>query len=134
MQAIKFTKVSAVVFSWPHFEDFLLYLSLYGRIKSAESVSCFFIIVSLNKSPTFLLCKFCRKAQFPHVSGDSHETIRKLCLSTKFPHQKTTWNYGMLCSVSLRRILLLKNISFLIYLVVISKIIASYMLLVSMFF
>ena len=26
---------------------------------------------------------------------DSPETMRKLCLSTKFPHQESRWNYGI---------------------------------------
>ena len=29
---------------------------------------------------------------------DSPETIRKMCLSTKFPHQEIRWNYGVFCS------------------------------------
>ena len=32
------------------------------------------------------------------VSGDSTETMRKLCLSTKFPHHEIMWNYGILRS------------------------------------
>ena len=42
--------------------------------------------------------KFCGKAQFPQ--SDSPETMRKLCLSTKFPHQEIRWNYGILRSVN----------------------------------
>ena len=34
-------------------------------------------------SPNFLVSKFCGKVQFP-----------KLCLSTKFPHQKISGNFG----------------------------------------
>ena len=30
--------------------------------------------------------------------GESPETMRKLCLSTKFPHQEIRWNYGILRS------------------------------------
>ena len=30
--------------------------------------------------------------------GDSPETIRKLRLSTKFPHLEISWNYDILCS------------------------------------
>ena len=26
------------------------------------------------------------------------ETLQKLCLSKKFPHQEIRWNYGFLCS------------------------------------
>ena len=36
---------------------------------------------------------------FRIVSGDSHETTGKLCLSTKFPHQEIRWNYSIFCSV-----------------------------------
>ena len=31
--------------------------------------------------------------------GESPETMRKLCLSTKFPHQEISWNYGIFRSV-----------------------------------
>ena len=34
-------------------------------------------------STNFLVWKFCGKAQFPHLP----KYMRKLCLSTKFPHQ-----------------------------------------------
>ena len=37
-------------------------------------------------SPNLLVWKFCGKVQFP---------LRKLCLSTKFSHQKIRWNYGI---------------------------------------
>ena len=37
--------------------------------------------------------EFCGKAQFPIVSDESPKAMRKLCLSTKFPHQKIRWNY-----------------------------------------
>ena len=46
-------------------------------------------------SPNFLVWKFCGKAQFPHSFGELPETMRKLYLSTKFPHQEITWNYGI---------------------------------------
>ena len=32
------------------------------------------------------------------VLGDSPETMRKLCISTKFPHQEIRWNFGILRS------------------------------------
>ena len=35
------------------------------------------------------------------VSSDPPETVRKLCLSTKFPHQEIRWNYSIFCGVSL---------------------------------
>ena len=34
---------------------------------------------------------------FRIVSGDSPETLRKLCHSAKFPHQEIRRNYGILC-------------------------------------
>ena len=34
------------------------------------------------------------KIQFPHSSGEWPETTRKLCFSTKLPHQEIRWNYG----------------------------------------
>ena len=36
--------------------------------------------------PNFLECKFC----------ESPETLQKLCLLTKCPHQEIRWNYGIL--------------------------------------
>ena len=41
-------------------------------------------VISLN----FLVWKFCGKVQFRIVLGESPETVRKLCLSIKFPHQE----------------------------------------------
>ena len=32
------------------------------------------------------------------VLGDSPETMRKLFISTKFPHQEIRWNFGILRS------------------------------------
>ena len=68
-------------------------------------------------SPNFLVWKFCGKAQFPHsfgrysfhiVSGESPKTMWKLFLSSKFPHQEITRNYGIF------RGDVLLNVSFLI--------------------
>ena len=39
------------------------------------------------------------RRSFRIVSGESHKTVRKLCLSTKFPHQEIRWNCGIFCSV-----------------------------------
>ena len=44
-------------------------------------------------SPNFLVRKFYGKT----VSAKS-EIMRKLCLSTKLPHQEIRWNYGIFCS------------------------------------
>ena len=38
-------------------------------------------------SPNFLVLKFCRKTQLPPSFGESPETMRKPCLSTKCPPQ-----------------------------------------------
>ena len=40
---------------------------------------------------------------FWRVLCDLTETLRKLCVSTKFPHQEIGWNYGVLCIVELKR-------------------------------
>ena len=48
-------------------------------------------------SPNFLVWKFCGKVRI--VLGDLPETMKKLCLSSKFPHQTIRWNYGIFCSV-----------------------------------
>ena len=55
---------------------------------------CSYTITTKNSviSSNFLVLRFCGKAQFPHSFP---ETMRKLCLSTKFPHQKIRWNYGI---------------------------------------
>ena len=45
--------------------------------------------------PNFLVWKFCVKGQFCIVSGDSPKTMRKLCLSTKCPHQEITVFYAL---------------------------------------
>ena len=38
--------------------------------------------------PNFVVWKFCEKAQFPPSLGRYGKTMRKLCLSIKFPHQE----------------------------------------------
>ena len=45
---------------------------------------------------------FAERHIFRIVSGDLPETLRKLCLSAKFPHQEISWNYGNLRSGCLR--------------------------------
>ena len=50
-------------------------------------------------SPNFLVWNICGKAHFPHSFGRIAETMRKLCLSTKFPHQEMKWSYGIFSSV-----------------------------------
>ena len=39
-------------------------------------------------SPSFLVWKFCGRHSFRIVLGESCETMRKLCLFTKFTHQQ----------------------------------------------
>ena len=46
-------------------------------------------------SPNFLVLKFCGKAQFLHIFGQSSEPTWKLCLSTKIPLNKISWSYGI---------------------------------------
>ena len=48
--------------------------------------------------------KYRNFTQFPGVEilWNSPETMRKLCLSTKFPHQEISWNCGILRSESFR--------------------------------
>ena len=40
------------------------------------------------------------RQSFRIVSGDSSETMRKLCFSTKFPDQEIRLNYCIFCSVT----------------------------------
>ena len=66
--------------------------------------------------PKKLLCKipkyhsiswsenFVERHSFCRVSGDSLETLRKLCLSTNFPHQKISWNCSILRSEPLKKV------------------------------
>ena len=39
--------------------------------------------------------KFVERHSFHIVSGESPETMQKLCISTNFPHQAIRWNYGI---------------------------------------
>ena len=61
-----------------------------------------YLLETLRKIPWFHLISWCEKFMERHsfriISGDSPKTMRKLCLSTKFPHQEIRWNYGILCS------------------------------------
>ena len=54
-----------------------------------------------------MVWKFCGKT----VSGESPETMRKLCLSTKFPHHEVKWNDGILCSVLIKKLSCKRSIS-----------------------
>ena len=59
--------------------------------------------VTLRKIPLLYLIFWCgnfvERYSFRIVSGESPETIRKLYLSTQFPHQEIRWNYGIFRSV-----------------------------------
>ena len=46
-------------------------------------------------SPICWCGNFVERCSFRLVSGDLPETLRKLCLSTKFSHQEIRWNYGI---------------------------------------
>ena len=45
---------------------------------------------------------FVETHSFFRVFGETHETLRKLHVSTKFPPQEISWNVGILRSVLLR--------------------------------
>ena len=55
---------------------------------------------TLCKIPSFHLISWCRnfveRHSFRIVLGNLPETLRKLCIYAKFPHQKIRWNYGIL--------------------------------------
>ena len=67
------------------FHDFLAHLTLH-------KISEFHL--------TFWCGNFVERHSFRIVSDETPETMRKLCLSTKFPHQKIRWNYSILPSVN----------------------------------
>ena len=58
--------------------------------------------IRLRKIPKFYLISWCgnfvERYNFSRILGDSPETLSKLCLSTKFPHQVIRWNFGILRS------------------------------------
>ena len=45
--------------------------------------------------PDFRCGNFAERYSFRRVSGESPETMQKLCLSAKCPHQEVRWNYGI---------------------------------------
>ena len=55
------------------------------------------------KIPQFHLISWCgnfvERHSFSIVSGVPPKNMRKLCLSTKFPHQKIMWNYDIFRNV-----------------------------------
>ena len=72
-----------------------------------------FVGLTLRKIPWFHLISWCgnfvERNSFRIVSGDSPETMWKLCLSTKFSHQEIRWNYGILRSVRYWKFLLFRD-------------------------
>ena len=56
------------------------------------------IINAVQKYHLISWCGNLDRHSFRRVSGDSPETVQKLYLSTKFPHQEIRWNYGVLHS------------------------------------
>ena len=67
----------------------------------------------LLKVPKFHLITWCtnfvKMHSFLRVSGDTPKTLRKLWASTKFPHQKNRWNYGILYSACSQWLSMLQN-------------------------
>ena len=67
-----------------------------------DSMAFEYMKVSLRRIPQFHLKSWCgnfvERHSFRIVSDVSPETIRKLCLSIKFPHQEIRWNYDILRS------------------------------------
>lgn len=51
--------------------------------------------LTLNQSQKCFWEKSKRFSNLLYFSGNSTETMRKLCLFTKFPYQKIGWNYGI---------------------------------------
>ena len=62
----------------------------------------YFKYQTLRKIPKFHLISLCgnfvERHSFRRVLGESPETLRKLCLSTKFPHHEISWNFSILRS------------------------------------
>ena len=65
------------------------------------------LLLRLRKMPQSHLISWCRnfveRYSFRIVLGESPETMRKLCLSTKFPHLEIRWNYSILRSVRIHK-------------------------------
>ena len=63
-------------------------------------------LISQHKIPKFHLIFWCRifveRHSFRRIVDELPENLRKLCLSTKFPHQKNRGNFDILRSVSSR--------------------------------
>ena len=58
------------------------------------------ILRKITKFHLILLCgNFVEGHSFRRVSSDCPETLRKLCLSKKFPYQEIRWNFDVLSNV-----------------------------------
>ena len=75
------------------YSNYVCLINTYGRITA-------FTAQNAVISPNFLAWKFVERYSFRIDLGKSPETMRKLCLSTKFPHQKIRCSYGILRSAS----------------------------------
>ena len=87
-------------------------LALSGNLFKFSRSLQFIRYLSLRKIPKFLLTSCCESFvethSFLRVSGYSVKTLRKHCVSSKFPHKEIRWNSGISCSVSC--IFYLKNL------------------------
>ena len=76
-----------------------LYLSICFWTGKKLTMNCF---TQFLYNVTCWFGNFVESHSFRIVSGNSTETMRKVCLSTKFPHQEIRWNYGIFCSVNVK--------------------------------
>ena len=60
-----------------------------------------FVCITAKNTVISWCGNFVERDSFRKVSDDSPETMRKLCLFTKFPHHEIRWNYGILRSINL---------------------------------
>ena len=89
--------------------------SFHQKMESIQGNISLFITGALRKSarentakstiisPNFWCINFVEMHSFRKVSSDLPKTMRKLCLFTKFSHQKIRWNYGILRSENCNR-------------------------------
>ena len=61
------------------------------KIIREERVKKYFLVCGFNSCDQVMRHRDCVK------SGNSPENMRKICISTKLQHQKTRWNYSILC-------------------------------------
>ena len=74
----------------------------YSNLNTSLKYSKFQIITLFQNtviSPNFLVCEFCGKKSFSRVLSESFETLRELCVSTKFPNKEIKRHFGILGSV-----------------------------------